>query len=257
MIGVYDLVPMYLQETRGDLLNVKFINFDPINQGWAISKLNSTCTDDICFYAHGNTSVPPIKGYVYGQPQQQQHVYYRQLIYDDHDLYPERTPGYRMIIAYSPDPDAVNVPYETNQFTGRYILQPRYVHKNGKYAIMPVTLDSPGKVWFVLGAYGVGEARRWQVLAQAIAEVGNRYEIPKANWEPSALGMVLSGYCQDHITLDACDSISVECKGNSPDREWIQACCRQTCGTCHIPASNCTLPKTSPNYKQMHHMMGR
>jgi hypothetical protein len=257
MIGVYDLVPMYLQEATGDVRNVKFINYDPLTKGWAVSKLNSTCPDDICFYGYGNTSVPPSKGYVYGHPQQ--HVYYRQLVYDDKDLYSNKLAGYHMIIAYSPDPNAVDIPYEINQFTGRYVIQPRYVHQNGKYAIMPVTLDAPGKLWFILGLYGAGEARRWQIVAQTQDMTLNRYSIPSGGWEPSSLGMTLTEFCQDQITMDACGDLAQNCNSESPDSDWIRACCRNTCGTCTVPASKCVLPKTSPTYKghEMHKEMMR
>lgn len=165
MVGRYVRVPMYLQESAGDPQAMKFIHYDPISKGWAISRLNSSCTDDICFFAYskGQTVRPPPKGYVYGQPDK--HVYYRQLVFDDNELYPGKMAGYHMAVSYTPDPNAVGVTEKLSEFTGRYIIQPRYVHESGKYAIMPVSLGAPGKLWVVVGLEGVGPGRRWEILA--------------------------------------------------------------------------------------------
>jgi hypothetical protein len=245
MIGKYVRVPMYMQEAPGDPQNMKFIHYDPISMGWAISKLNSSCTDDICFFAYSKGQpVPPPKGYVFGQPDK--HVYYKQLVFDDAELYPNREPGYHMAVSYSPDPNAVGVTEVLAEFTGRYIVQPRYVHaESGKYAIMPVSLDSPGKIWVILGLSGVGSARKWDILAQTNDPSLNRYTIPEGGWSPESMAFKIVPSCNDHVSMDACNSLENQCRGKGPDVKWVQACCRDTCNTCSILESECKLPKTA------------
>lgn len=244
MLGTFIRVPMYLQETAGDPEAVKFIHYDPISTGWAISKLNSSCTDDICFFAHANYQpVPPPKGYVFGEPDK--HVYYRQLVFDDSDLYPGKMPGYHMAVSYTPDPDAVGVSEALSEFTGRYIIQPRYVHqKTGKYAIMPVSLGAPGKLWVLLGLAGVGPSRRWKILAQSKDPSFNRYTAPAGGWSPPSMGFKLVPSCPNHLSDDACNALEDQCRGDGPDVKWVQQCCRNTCNTCPIESTACSLPET-------------
>lgn len=245
MVGRYTRVPMYMQENPGDPRNIKFINYDPISQGWAISRMNSSCTDDICFFAYSKGQmVPPPKGYVYGQPDK--HVYYKQLVFDDKELYPNRDAGYHMSVSYTPDANAVGISDILNEFTGRYILQPRYVHKkSGKYAIMPVSLNSPGKLWVVMGLEGVGPARKWKIIAQTQDPSLNRYTIPAAGWNPPDAGFKLVESCPDHVSYHVCESLSDHCRGDDNDSSWVQACCRDTCNSCAVPATKCKLPNTA------------
>jgi len=243
MIGRYTRVPMFMQENPGDPRNIKFIHYDPISEGWAISRLNSSCTDDICFFAYAKGQpVPPPKGYVYGQPDK--HVYYKQLVFDDKELYPNREAGYHMAVSYTPDPNAVGVSDVLGDFTGRYVIQPRYVHKkSGKYAIMPVTLDSPGKIWVIVGLEGSGPARKWKIIAQTQDPSLNRYTIPKGGWSPQSFQLVEA--CADHLSISTCMDLEDHCRGTSPDVGWVQSCCRDTCNSCAIEESKCTLPKTA------------
>jgi len=257
MVGKYIQVPMYMQETPGDPKNVKFVHYDPISSGWSISKLNSSCTDDICFFAYAKGQpVPPAKGYVFGQPDK--HVYYKQLVFDDHELYPSKAAGIHMSVSYTPDPNAVGVSELLSEFTGRYVLQTRYVHsKNGKYSIMPINLDSPGKLWAVMGLEGVGPARRWKILAQVKDPSLNRYTIPAAGWEPASMGMKLETSCSDHVSLDVCNTLSEKCSGDSPDTKWVQSCCRDTCKSCAIDRTLCKLPKTAAGAAMLLQMFNR
>jgi len=253
MIGKFERVPMYVQEKPLDPQNVKFIHYDPISKGWAISKLNSSCTDDICFFAYANGQpVPPPKGYVYGEPSK--HVYYKQLVFDDCDLYPQtgREPGLHMTVSYTPDPNALEVSEELNELSGRYVLQPRFVHSStGKYAIMPVNLDCPGKLWYLLGLSGIGPARKWSVLAQSKDPSLNRYTVPAGGWTPPGgglnIGFKLLATCNDHVSMDVCNSLEGKCRGPPGDKnvEWVQSCCRDTCNTCSIPGNRCALPNTA------------
>jgi len=251
MMGKFQLQPMYMEETAKDPQNVKFIHYDPVSAGWAISKLNSSCTDDICFFAYANGQpVPPGKGYVFGEPNK--HVYYKQLVFDDKELYPSRDAGYHMSVSYTPDPNSLDVSEKLGELSGRYILQPRYVHvKTGKYAIMPVSLASPGKMWFLLGLKGVGPARRWSILAQAKDPSMNRYVIPSSGWTaPGGAGSMdfkLFQTCNDHVSMDICNSLEDKCRGDKNDKNvgWVQACCRDTCNSCVLPKDRCKLPNTA------------
>jgi len=245
MKGVYDMVPMYLQEGPGDPHAVKFVHYDPESEGWAVSKLNSSCNDDICFFASAKDEpVPPPKGYVFGVLDK--HFYYKQLMFDDKELYPDRLPGYHMNVAYSPDPNVAGIPSDLDQLTGRYLIQPRFIHKKtGKYAIMPVNLQSPGKTWVFLELAGRAPNRHWKIIAEAKDPSINRYTVPKGPWEPAELQLTLVPSCRDHVTLDTCFTLRDYCKDDSKDRVWVRSCCRQTCGACRVPASECKLPKTS------------
>lgn len=250
MLGIYEMVPMYLQEAKGAPDRMKFIHYDPVSEGWAVSKLNSSCKDDICFFADVRSGplkdlvLPPPKGYVYGNVDR--HFYYQQLVWDDSEMYPEKPSGYRVNLAYTPDPNVAGLPPDLEELTGRYVTQPRFVHqKTGKYAIMPVNMDSPGKMWVFLELHGVGLQRHWRIVADARDPSTNRYTVPKGPWEPPELMLTLKPSCKDHITLDTCFALRDSCKEDSKDRIWVKSCCRQTCGTCATPASECKLPKTT------------
>lgn len=264
MIGRYTRVPMYMQEDAGDPANMKFINYDPIANGWSVSKLNSSCTDDMCFFAYGKgLPLPPPKGYVFGSPDK--HIYYKQLITDDKELYPGKDAGYHMTLSYSPDPNALGVSDMLSEFTGRYVVQPRYVHASGKYAIMPVSLDSPGKVWAILALTGVGPARRWKIIAQTTDPTLNRYTIPSAGWAPpgtppgtpSSMSFTGVDSCADHVQSDTCSDMEDLCSSKGPDATWIKACCRDTCNSCAVAASSCKLPQTQAGAAMLLQMFNR
>lgn len=255
MIGRYTRVPMYLQENAGDPRNIKFIHYDPISEGWSISRLNSSCTDDICFFAYSKgQSVPPPKGYVYGQPDK--HVYYKQLVFDDKELYPNRDAGYHMSVSYTPDPNAVGVSDVLGEFTGRYILQPRWVHKkSGKYAIMPVSLSSPGKLWAMIGLEGTGPGRKYKIIAQTQDPSLNRYTVPSGGWSPPESSFQLVESCADHVSYSVCESLEDHCRGDSQDTYWVQACCRDTCNSCAVPSAKCTLPNSEKGASMLLQML--
>jgi len=266
MVGRYNLNPMYMQENIGDPQNMKYIAYDPISLGWTIGKLNSTCQDDICFFAYSKGQpVPPPKGYVFGEPDK--HVYYKQLVFDDKDLYPGKEAGYHMSVSYSPDPNALGVTETLSEFTGRYVVQPRYVHKdNGKYAVMPVSLNAPGKKWAILMLTGIGPARRWQMIAEVQDPSLNRYTIPSAGWSKvppaippasSAFGMEMVPSCADHVSMDTCNSLEEQCHKDTGDSKWVQACCRDTCGTCAIAKTSCKLPQTAMGASMLLQMFGK
>jgi hypothetical protein len=130
MLGFYDMVPMYLQEGPGDPAHMNFVAYDPLSKGWIVSKLNSSCKDDICFFAQAEDMLqpPPPKGYVFGNVDK--HFYYKQLIFDDKELYPGKEGGYHLNVAYSPDPNVnKDIPADLTTLSGRYIIQPRFVHQ--------------------------------------------------------------------------------------------------------------------------------
>jgi hypothetical protein len=242
---------MYLQEKAGDPANIKYIAYDHISGGWSVGKLNSSCVDDICFFAYSKGQpVPPPKGYVYGNPDK--HVYYKQLVFDDAQIYPGKQAGYFMALSYYPDPNAVGInPTHDylSEFTGRYVLQPRWVHKKtGKYAIMPVSLNSPGKQWALLGLMGKGPARRWKALATVQDSSLNRYTIPAGGWQPQSAGFTLVASCLNHISDTTCDQLESHCNQDpmdDKDAAWVQSCCRDTCGRCLQPSTTCNLPQTA------------
>jgi hypothetical protein len=266
MLGFYDLVPMFLQEAPGDPANMKFIAYDPLSKGWMVSKLNSSCKDDICFFAESKEMIvqpqdkllpPPPKGYVFGNVDK--HFYYKQLIFDDKELYPGKEGGYHLNVAYSPDPNVVkDVPADLTTLSGRYIVQPRFVHqKTGKYAIMPTNLKAPEKLWVFLELTGTGLDRHWRIVADAVDPSINRYTVPKGPWMPPDLMLTLKPSCKNHITLDSCFQLQDNCKHDTRDGGWVRACCRQTCGSCTTPASECHLPKTSKGVAALLEMMNR
>jgi len=242
--GTYKLDRMYLMEGATADAQAQFMWYDSFNNGWAISKLNSNCTDDLCFFGYAeNDPVPPPKGYVFGD--KEKHVYYQQLVFDDADVYGSgKMRGLHMAISYTPDPNAPDVELDLAQFNGRYVQQPRYVHsKNGRYAIMPLDLKCPGKTWALLGL--LGKPRKWKILATAKDPSYNRYMIPKGPWKfPEKMGFQLQPSCEDHVEEHTCESLEEFCGVAHKDSVWVRPCCKSTCGTCSI-SSTCRLPHTA------------
>lgn len=249
MVGRYRMDGMYLYQVMDPHTGlgidpmpsqVKFIHYDHASQGWAMSKFNSSCIDDICFFAYApGSKVPPPKGYVYGGPIL--HVYYKQLVFDDADLDHGVKRGFHMTWAYTPDPDITGIS-DLAEYNGRYVLQPRYTHiENKKYAIMPINLKSPGKQWVATGL--IGDPRQRKIIASANDPSTNRYMPPMGPWVPEELGFELKTACANHISDLTCMHLEPVCMRDDSDGAWVRGCCRDTCGTCPTSRSACTLPK--------------
>lgn len=233
LLGDYKRVGMYLEENPTSPSEVKFISYDFFSEGWTVAKLNSTCTDDICMFAYGkDLARPPPKGYVFGG--EDKHVYYKQLIFDDADVYGNGLkPGIHLGLSYTPDPNSPDVGAGLTMFNGRYVQQPRYVHaRTGKYAIMPLDLNSPGKTWAIVGL--MGEPRRWKILSTARDPSFNRYMVPKGPWEPANFGIDLEPGCSNNVLDATCEALAqANCAlGQTSDSIWVRKCCKSTCGTC-------------------------
>jgi len=189
--GVYRLDAMFLSvldhpagangPAQGELPSqVKWLHYDHGSKGWAMSKFNSSCIDDICFFAYNQDPRPPTYGYVYGG--QELHVYHQQILFDQSLHAVSSKPGYDYLFAFTPDP---NVPsFALDEYNGRYMLQPRYTHAtNHKYAIMPISFEAPNKKWVLSGL--LGEPRKRTIIVQATDPSENRYIPPAGQWEPA------------------------------------------------------------------------
>eukprot|EP00397_Hematodinium_sp_SG-2012_P029329 GEMP01030967.1.p1 GENE.GEMP01030967.1~~GEMP01030967.1.p1 ORF type:complete len:297 (+),score=34.25 GEMP01030967.1:130-1020(+) len=168
------------------------------------------------------------------------HIYYKQLVFDEADKNSMLRPGYRLGFSYAPD---ATVPQYAalSEYNGRYVLQPRYVHmRHQKYAIFPITFNSPGKKWVVSGL--LGEPRTRQILFTAEDPSDNRYMPPQGPWLPD-LGFVIKPACRNHVGDLTCMHLQPACKLGGQDVEWIQQCCRDTCDNCPVSRALCPLPK--------------
>lgn len=246
LTGNYRLERMYLQQGIKSPGEAQFLWYDSFNSGWAISKLNSSCRDDMCFFGYAKDApLPPPKGYVFGGGEK--HVYYRQLVFDDAEIFGNgKMPGIHVGISYTPDPNAPDVNMRLTQFNGRYVQQPRYVHeKTGRYAIMPLDLNCPGKTWALLGLLGEGAERHWKILATAKDPSYNRYMIPAGPWKfPTKMHMEVEPSCSNHVDEEICDRLEGFCGAGHKDSIWVRQCCKSTCGTCDV-TSSCSLPHTA------------
>lgn len=251
MLGRYRLDGMYLYEVLDphggfgiDPLpsQVKFVHYDHASDGWAVSKFNSSCIDDICFFAYGpGTTQPPAKGYVYGGPVL--HVYYKDLVFDEAAHDPTKKKGFHLTVSYTPDPNVMGVS-DLSEYNGKYVLQPRYTHVvNKKYAIMPTNLKSPGKRWVVSGL--MGEPRKRSIIVQATDPSDNRYMPPQGPWIPEDLGFALKPACANHVGDLACLHLQPQCMMADSDGTWVRQCCRDTCNSCHESRSACPLPQVN------------
>lgn len=246
MIGRFKLDGMYLIETASSLsaepdpLQTKFLHYDPASSGWAVSKFNSTCIDDTCFFAYApGATIPPNKGYVYGGPEL--HIYVQNLLFDEAETQPALEKGYKLRFSYTPDP---NVPGFANlqEYNGRYILQPRYVHMgHQRYGIMPISFKSPGKKWVVTGL--LGKPRKRQIILTATDPSDNRYMPPEGPWLPEEFGFALKPACANHAGDLACLHLKPTCQMGDSDGDWVRQCCRDTCGSCQVSRALCPLPK--------------
>lgn len=241
MNGPYFAEKMYLVD-NSQAADTRFIHYDNFSAGWAVSTLNSSCQDDICLFAYApGLTTPPDKGYVYGAPMF--HAYFRQLLFDDHEVVPGVRKGYRMTLDYTEDPQQIAMNDYAMRFNGRYVLQPRYVSANKKYSIQPVDF-AWHRTWFFLAF--AGEPRKWRVVMSAKDPSMNRNSPPAGPWVPGEYGFTIRPICGNHVGDAACDFLRPHCYIQSSDTPWIHQCCRSTCQMCTLPRTGCQLPKTNP-----------
>jgi len=247
--GVYRLDAMFLSvidhpaggngPAQGELPSqVKWLHYDHGSKGWAMSKFNSSCIDDICFFAYNQDPRPPTYGYVYGG--QELHVYHQQILFDQSLHSVSSKPGYDYLFAFTPDP---NVPsFALDEYNGRYLLQPRYTHAtNHKYAIMPISFEAPNKRWVLSGL--LGEPRKRTIIVQATDPSENRYIPPSGQWEPAEYNFQLRATCANHVGDLACMHLESMCALQDSDGDWTRKCCRRTCQSCSESRSSCPLSK--------------
>eukprot|EP00397_Hematodinium_sp_SG-2012_P028067 GEMP01029528.1.p1 GENE.GEMP01029528.1~~GEMP01029528.1.p1 ORF type:complete len:224 (-),score=30.11 GEMP01029528.1:1179-1850(-) len=114
------------------------------------------------------------------------------------------------------------------------------MRRTQRYAIFPITFNSPGKKWVVSGL--LGEPRTRQILFTAEDPSDNRYMPPQGPWLPD-LGFVIKPACRNHVGDLTCMHLQPACKLGGQDVEWIQQCCRDTCDNCPVSRALCPLPK--------------
>lgn len=243
MVGLYRADGMYVMEGLKDSAP-RFVYYDGASKGWAVSKFNSTCTDDICLFGYSpgrELMAPPAKGYTFGGDLM--HVYYKQLMFDAADLDPRINRGYFETISYAHDPQIAGTTPDLSEFNGRYRLQPRYTHiDGGKYAIFPMDLENSGKKWIAAGL--VGMPRKWTPIAEAYDHLDRRYFAPLYNWDPPVFAIQYA--CANHVQDVTCTQMMGVCHTNTPDSLWVRECCRSTCMTCELSRFACKLPKSNP-----------
>lgn len=250
MKGLYKIDGMYMMEKSGlqkKDKSFKCIFYDSNSQGWGVSKMNSTCTDDMCLfgYSPGRSLMPPPgKGWTFGGSNV--HIYYKQLVFDQGALDPKVRRGYQMNVAYTPDPTIRWPMPDYTEFNGKYILTPRYTHMDtGKYAIFPLDLSRTNRVWVAAGRVGI--PRKWQILAETMDLTGRPYYPPITQWQPNIFQVVYA--CANHIEDSTCMQLADLCNPLLPptaDTSWVKQCCRSSCATCELSRFDCVLPKSNP-----------
>lgn len=260
MRGLYQADGMYLMPADGitkDALKAtfsrdvqaKFMYYDPNSGGWALSKFDSTCEDDVCLfgYAPGQKSRPPEKGYVFKADGSSQ-VYYKQLVYDaalqdPTQVYGDK-PGFWQGVSFTHDPQIIDWHHpDLTEFNGMYVLQPRYVHmENGKYAIFPTDLEGINKRWVAAGLRG--DPRKWEIVAQTIDTTMRPYFPPTKGWTPDAFQVTYA--CVNHLLDDTCLKMETTCMTGSVDTLFALNCCRSTCNSCQVSRYACKLPRSHP-----------
>lgn len=169
---------------------IRFIHYDPVRAGWAVSKIGSTCVDDTCFFAYDPTatkeSLPVKSGYSYGNSVL--HLYNQNLIQTHKDMGDptgNKVDNYTVSLSFTQDP-AVSEGADLSEFNGDYQLVPRYVLHScasspsdpsgskckGKYSIFPVDFNSPGRQWVLTGL--LGTPKRRTVLLKSMQGVDQR-----------------------------------------------------------------------------------
>lgn len=268
MVGIYQADGMFLLTWKRDL-EQKYFYYDQNAQGWAAMKFNSSCDDDMCMFGYQpkmndrENPPPPDKGYVFGN--EFKHIYYRQYVWDMADYDSTRLRGYFKGLSYTHDPQILHPSEFTDlsEFTGKYVLQPRYTHTgNGKYAIFPMDLNGsprdnaalpidpttglpfPPKKWAMAGLLPQQSGpRKWEVIATAVDDTMRRYFPPLNNWQPELF--TLARACANHVQDDTCTGLEGMCLLGIPDSLWIQKCCRSTCQTCELSRYACELPNNN------------
>lgn len=252
MRGIYDVDGMFLLTWLRDK-EQKYFYFDQNAQGWAAMKFNSSCDDDMCMFGYQpkmagrENPPPPSTGYVFGN--EFMHIYHRQYVWDMADYDPSRLRGYFKGLSYTHDPQILTPLPDLTEFNGKYVLQPRYTHReNGKYAIFPMDLADEGKKWVMTGLLPQASGpRKWEVIATAIDDTKRRYFAPLNNWQPELFTLAIA--CANHVQDDTCVGLEGVCLLGIPDSMWIQKCCRSTCQTCEQSRYACD--KLLPNNNAM------
>lgn len=236
--GSYEVDGMYLKESCGSDGKIRLVYWESATSGWVGAEFGSSCTDDVCFFGYlPYRGPPPERGWVFGAPDFA--VYYEQMLFDDAERDPNSRRGYHLSVSFTPDVDAQGAP-DLSRFNGRYVLQPRYVHTSGKFAIMPIDFKSK-RTWVLAGLMGV--PRKWRVLLKGVGSIYNMYQPPTTQgasyWEPLNDGMQLLPSCGDHMPSQACGALQGQCGINEPASRWIRECCRATCGRCDLSRNAC------------------
>mmetsp|Transcript_68802 Transcript_68802/g.174842 ORF Transcript_68802/g.174842 Transcript_68802/m.174842 type:complete len:366 (+) Transcript_68802:117-1214(+) len=246
-LGAYKVSPMYLEEGAGADASVKLISYEEATNGWVISEFGSPCADDVCFFGYQKVKGhPPKKGWVYGAPDFQ--VYYREMVFDDHEQDPNTTAGFHMSVEYTPDINVLNIP-DLTPLNGRYVLQPRYVHAaSGKFAIMPIDYKAE-RTWVLAGLMGV--PRKWQILMKSTGALYKMHEPPTTEgtkiWNPLEKGMQLDVSCANNFPDTACAALQGQCGISEVATQWIRDCCRAACGSCELSRTACTMTSPKPS----------
>mmetsp|Transcript_3994 Transcript_3994/g.11547 ORF Transcript_3994/g.11547 Transcript_3994/m.11547 type:complete len:392 (-) Transcript_3994:89-1264(-) len=240
MVGDYQLESMYLADDSNNIADMRFMYYEKNAGGWVLSKFNTTCDDDACFFAYEkDRQTPPGSGWVFGAPNMQ--VYCSKLVWDrseDEPLYPR---GKQLSVEYTPDPHVVNLP-SLGEFNGQYKIQPRYVHANGKYMIMPINWDDQ-RTWIITGMMGV--PRKWRLLASSQGPIKDWDTPPLGMYNPTTYSMVVTAKCANTYNDQMCSSMAQFCGSTDPSFKKVQACCRSTCSTCQLSRSACDGPASA------------
>lgn len=257
MVGKYELQSMYLYKpslaaiTANPTLAksgiIKFIHYDPHRQGWALSKFNSSCIDDTCFFAYApNTEYPATTGYVYGNTIN--YLYNKPMV--------KVVDNYTVSVSYTPDPKVVESASYID-FNGDYELVPRYVDmKNKKYSIFPIDFEAPNRRWIITGLIGTPKKRK--IILEAAQPLDTLSSAPLTGWLPKAeyrnqklslddleIGFTVLETCANHVNDLTCLALKGQCGSVGGDSDWIRSCCRLTCSSCFISRSKCVLPPSA------------
>lgn len=237
--GRYSIDSMYLSLFSTNVADMRFMYYEPASSGWVISKFNSSCDDDACFFAYeGDRQTPPPKGYVFGAPNMQ--VYCAQLVYDwaeTHEGFPR---GRKLSVEYTPDPHILTLP-SLGEFNAQYVFQPRYVHSSGKYMIMPINFAEQ-RTWIVTGMMGV--PRKWRLLASNVGPPRDLYTPPQGFYQPSTYGLYVRKQCKNTYADAMCASMAGFCANTNAGFAAVRQCCRATCNSCFLSRNAC--PSSGP-----------
>merc|ERR1719296_635226 len=65
------------------------------------------------------------------------------------------------------------------------------------------------------------------------------------DWEPQADGLQVERICANVIPDASCLPMKQYCGGTVAGMEWVQECCRSTCGTCSLSRKNCPVTRAA------------